>query len=89
VIYEFEHVGQRVTLAGWVHRHRSHGGVVFVNLRDRSGIVQVTFDEEERAGGPRPRRSGRAEWVLQVQGTVRLPAAGQRKSRHAHRTGRD
>ena len=41
-----EHVQQRVTLAGWVHRYRSHGGVVFINLRDRSGLIQVTFDQQ-------------------------------------------
>jgi aspartyl-tRNA synthetase len=71
-----EHVGQRVTLAGWVHRHRSHGGVVFVNLRDRSGIVQITFDEKNAPEAFALADQARPEWVLQVQGTVRCRPEG-------------
>jgi aspartyl-tRNA synthetase len=69
-------VGQDVTLAGWVDRYRSHGGVLFVNLRDRSGIVQVTFDQEKAPDAFAVAAQARVEWVLQVQGAVRQRPAG-------------
>jgi aspartyl-tRNA synthetase len=71
-----EHVGEQVTLAGWVHRNRSHGGVLFVNLRDRSGLVQVTFDQETAPVAHAAADQTRSEWVLQVRGTVRRRPAG-------------
>jgi len=71
-----EHVGQRVTLAGWVHRHRSHGGVVFINLRDRAGVVQVTFDQQSAPEAFALADQARPEWVLQVEGMVRCRPEG-------------
>ncbi|HSJ53342.1 MAG TPA: aspartate--tRNA ligase, partial [Anaerolineae bacterium] len=71
-----EDVGEQVTLAGWVHRHRSHGGVVFINLRDRSGIVQVTFDQQSAPEAFVLADQARPEWVLQVRGTVQCRPAG-------------
>jgi aspartyl-tRNA synthetase len=71
-----EHTGQQVTLAGWVHRYRSHGGVLFVNLRDRSGIVQVTVDQEHAPAAHAVADQARAEWVLQVEGRVRRRPSG-------------
>ncbi|MFC2030345.1 aspartate--tRNA ligase [Chloroflexota bacterium] len=65
-----EQVGLGVTLAGWVHRYRSHGGVVFINLRDRSGIVQVTFEQDTAPEAFAIASQARTEWVLQVQGAV-------------------
>lgn len=71
-----ENIGQHVTLAGWVHRYRSHGGVLFVNLRDRSGIVQITFNQRSAPEAFDIAEQARPEWVLQVQGTVRQRPSG-------------
>ncbi|GAB6856619.1 aspartate--tRNA ligase [Microbacterium xylanilyticum] len=65
-----EHIGQTVTLAGWVDRRRDHGGVAFIDLRDASGIAQVVIRDEEIA---HPLRS---EFVLQVTGEVSRRPAG-------------
>jgi aspartyl-tRNA synthetase len=59
-----EHIGQTVTLTGWVDRRRDHGGVAFIDLRDASGIAQVVIRDEEIA------HPLRAEYVLQVTGEV-------------------
>ncbi|MGD1996037.1 MAG: aspartate--tRNA ligase [Anaerolineae bacterium] len=66
-----EHVGQTVTLAGWVNRQRDHGGLVFVDLRDRSGIVQVVADPNHAPQAHRVASKAGQEYVLQVRGTVR------------------
>jgi aspartyl-tRNA synthetase len=71
-----ENIGERVTLAGWLHRYRSHGGVLFLNLRDRSGIVQVTFDHQLAPRASAIAEQARAEWVLQVEGTVQRRPPG-------------
>jgi aspartyl-tRNA synthetase len=70
------HEGQEVTLAGWVHRYRGHGGVLFINMRDRSGIVQVTFDQEGAAEAFSVAEQVRGEWVLQVKGMVQRRPPG-------------
>jgi aspartyl-tRNA synthetase len=67
------HAGERVTLAGWVARRRDHGGVVFIDLRDASGVVQVVFRGE---GEDRPEHALRAEFCVQVTGEVRLRPPG-------------
>ncbi|MCO1339585.1 aspartate--tRNA ligase [Kocuria polaris] len=59
-----EHIGQTVTLAGWVGRRRDHGGVAFIDLRDASGVAQIVVRDEEDF------HSLRNEFVLQVTGTV-------------------
>jgi len=65
------HVGERVTLAGWVHRRRDHGHLTFLDLRDRYGITQVVTSAEEAPAAHRAAEPARHEWVVQVGGTVR------------------
>jgi aspartyl-tRNA synthetase len=63
-------VGSTVSVAGWVHRRRDHGGVIFVDLRDRDGLLQVVFDPDAAQVFAEAERV-RNEWVLRVTGTVR------------------
>ena len=66
--------GREVRLNGWVDRQRDHGGLVFVDLRDRTGRTQVVFREENKA--LREQASGlKSEWVIAVRGTVRKRSA--------------
>ena len=65
-----EHIGERVTLAGWVHRRRDHGGLVFIDLRDGAGLVQVVFNPEVSGAGHGVATGLRNEYVIQVIGDV-------------------
>jgi len=69
-------VSQKVALAGWVNRQRDHGGLVFINLRDRSGIVQVVTDPDRFPAAHQVAAQARQEYVLQVKGTVRRRPEG-------------
>lgn len=71
-----EHVDQRVTLAGWCHRRRDHGGLVFIDLRDRSGLVQVVADPAHGEEAFAAAVGVRPEYVLRVEGFVRARPAG-------------
>ena len=64
------HIGQTVTLAGWVQRSRELGGMTFLDLRDRYGITQVAFNEEWSAELLKEARSLGREWVVQIEGEV-------------------
>ena len=66
---------QEVQLAGWVHRRRDHGGVLFIDLRDREGLVQVVFDPDRAAVFAEAERL-RSEFVVSVKGRVRKRPAG-------------
>ena len=65
-----EHAGERVRLAGWVHRRRDHGGLVFLDLRDESGLVQVVCHPSGAPGPHAVASTVRSEWVLAVEGEV-------------------
>ena len=69
-----EHAGERVVLAGWVARRRDHGGVVFIDLRDASGIVQVVWRGDDETD-----HNLRAEFCIRVTGDVRLRPVGNEK----------
>lgn len=63
-------VGRRVRLAGWIHRRRDHGSLVFIDLRDRYGIVQVVVDAAVAPEAHAALTDARSEWVIAVEGTV-------------------
>lgn len=70
-------VGKTVTLAGWVHRRRDHGGLIFIDLRDRWGLTQVVFNPQWAPEAHRVADQARNEYVLQVEGRVERRPAGQ------------
>ncbi|MGX5658844.1 aspartate--tRNA ligase [Castellaniella ginsengisoli] len=69
------HLDQTVTLFGWVHRRRDHGGVIFIDLRDRAGLAQVVVDPDNKAAFETAERI-RNEYCLRITGLVRLRPAG-------------
>jgi aspartyl-tRNA synthetase len=71
-----EHAGQAVALAGWVNRRRDHGGLIFIDLRDRWGITQIVSDPAVSSRVHAVAQSVRGEYVLQARGTVRLRPEG-------------
>ena len=69
-------IGKEVILMGWTHRRRDHGGVIFVDLRDREGLVQVVFNPETSPESHKDAHRIRSEYVLAVAGTVRRRPEG-------------
>ena len=69
------HVGAEVSLCGWVHRRRDHGGVIFLDLRDRDGITQIVFDPDTQDSFAIA-EGVRSEYVVRVEGLVRERPVG-------------
>ena len=65
-----EHIGQTVTLYGWVDRRRDHGGVIFLDVRDRSGLVQIVSDPERTPDSYHGAEALRGEYVVKITGRV-------------------
>ena len=76
-----KHTGEKVTVAGWVHRRRDHGGLVFFDLRDRYGLIQVTINPDLSPLLLETVEPVRFEWVLSVEGTVQKRPAGMENPR--------
>lgn len=71
-----EHIGQKITLTGWVHSRRDHGGLVFIDLRDREGITQIVFDPQYNERAAEASHALRSEFVVKVEGLVRQRPPG-------------
>jgi len=71
------HLGETITLAGWVANRRDHGGIAFIDLRDKYGITQLVFDPQAYPEAATSIDSARAEWVIKVVGEVRSRPSGQ------------
>ena len=65
-----EHIGESITVSGWVHRRRDHGGVIFIDLRDTSGILQLVFDPSNKELFAEAEKI-RSEYVVSVSGNIR------------------
>lgn len=76
-----KHLNETVTLNGWVHRRRDHGGLIFIDLRDRFGLTQLVFDPQKNPETHKIAEQLRSEWVIAIQGTVIPRAEGMINSK--------
>jgi aspartyl-tRNA synthetase len=81
--FRAENIGQEVVVSGWVNSYRDHGNLVFVDLRDISGLVQVVFNPDENPDIHETARHLRSEWVIAVKGNVRARGEGLENPRLA------
>ena len=83
-------VPKEIRLAGWVHSYRDHGGLVFIDLRDRDGLTQLVFDADVCGKATHEEsRKLRSEWVISVSGVVHAPRRRARQSQASHRRNRN
>lgn len=75
------HINQTVTLSGWVHRRRDHGGLIFIDLRDRFGLTQLVFDPNKHPEAHLSAEKLRSEWVISIKGKVIHRAEGMTNSK--------
>lgn len=75
------HIGQTVTLSGWVANRRDHGGVIFIDLRDRYGLTQTVYDPADNEAAWKVADTFRSEYVVKLTGTVRARPVGQENSK--------
>ncbi len=73
--------GSEVTLSGWVHRRRDHGGLIFIDLRDRYGLTQVVFDPSHNADSATGADAVRPEYVIKITGVVRKRPDGMKNDK--------
>lgn len=74
-------MGQKVNLSGWVHRRRDHGGLIFIDLRDRFGLTQLVFDPTKNPIAHQLSETLRSEWVIAIKGIVIARQAGMENSK--------
>ncbi len=75
-VFRTDNIGQQVVVAGWANSYRDHGNLVFIDLRDRSGLVQLVFDPEVNQNAHKMARDVRDEWVIAASGKVRPRGQG-------------
>lgn len=74
--------GQEVTLCGWVHRRRDHGGMIFIDLRDRYGLTQIVSDPKASEESHKIADEVRPEFVVKITGIVRSRPEGMRNEKN-------
>lgn len=73
-------IGQAITLSGWVANRRDHGGIIFIDIRDKYGLTQLVFDPQTHPEVAAIIEPARAEWVVKIEGEVRARPSGQENS---------
>ena len=73
-------VNEEITISGWINKRRDHGGLLFIDLRDRTGLIQVVFDPENLKPSEIHWNQFRSEWIIKIKGLVKLRPKGTENS---------